>query len=212
MDNFHHKLNNLFVVERVSQKNGNQQYWGNSPSPMGPMLKSDFPQVKNVTRVNYTGVIIKQGDNVFRESVTFVDDAFYKMFDFPLKWGNKTTALPIRMALCLLKPAFGKAFRQTKPYWIKIVSVLRFNNNGGETVANFTVKGVFDTMPIESSWSFSALVPRGKMAALGMDKPGDWGQSADITFVEADNEAALSPVMGQSKNTHLQLYNASQCR
>src|ERR1700734_3004072 len=55
MDNFHHKLNNIFVVEMISIQNGNEQYWGNSPAPMGPMLKSDFPQVKSVTRVNYNG-------------------------------------------------------------------------------------------------------------------------------------------------------------
>jgi putative ABC transport system permease protein len=35
MDNFHHKLNNLFVVERVTEKDGNPHYWGNSPTPMG---------------------------------------------------------------------------------------------------------------------------------------------------------------------------------
>jgi len=88
-DNFNHKLDNLFVIERISEKDGSQQLWGNSPSPMGPMLKADFPQIKNSTRVNQTWVIIKQGDNVFRESVDFVDDAFYQMFDYPIKWGKK---------------------------------------------------------------------------------------------------------------------------
>src|ERR1700760_3251297 len=76
MDNFHHKLNKLFVIERISEKDGNQQLWGNSPAPMGPMLKADYPQIKNIARVNYTGVIIKLGDNVFRESITFVDNSF----------------------------------------------------------------------------------------------------------------------------------------
>src|SRR6202012_134510 len=89
MDNFHRKLNNLFVIERLTDKDGKQQLWGNSPSPMGPMLKADFPQIKNITRVSYTGVVIKQGDNVFRDGINFVDDAFYQMFDFPVKWGNK---------------------------------------------------------------------------------------------------------------------------
>ena len=46
MDSFHKKRDKLFVVERISEQNGNQQYCGNSPAPMGPMLKSDFPQVK----------------------------------------------------------------------------------------------------------------------------------------------------------------------
>jgi len=205
MDNFHHKVNNLFVVERISQKTGNQQYWGNSPAPMGPMLKSDFPQVKNVTRVDYSGVIIKQGDNVFRESVTFVDNAFYKMFDFPVKWGNPATFTDAD-GIVLTERLSDKIFGKQNPIG-KNVSV-RFNINGQETLANFTVKGVFDKMPIETSWYFSALVPHSKMAALGMDKPGDWGQFTDITFVEADNAAALSPILSQSKK-YLQLYNAA---
>jgi putative ABC transport system permease protein len=205
MDNFHHKVNNLFVVERVTEKDGNQQLWGNSPSPMGPMLKSDFPQIKNVTRVNYSGVVIKQGDNVFRESVTFVDDSFYKMFDFPVKWGNQehfTDPDGIVLTTYLSEKLFGKENPVGKNVNI------RFNNNGNDVVANFTVKGVFDKEPVESSWHFQALIPSGKMAALGMDKPGDWGQSSDITFIEADNAAALLPVADHSKK-YVQLYNAA---
>ena len=204
-DNFDHKLNNLFVVEKVSGKDGNQQYWGNSPSPIGPMLKSDFPQIKNITRANYTGVIIKEGDNVFRENVTFVDNAFYKMFDYPVKWGNKEN-FTAQDGIVLTEELSTKLFGKENAVG-KNVNV-RFNLSGRETVVNFTVKGVFDTMPIETSWHFSALIPRSKMTALGLDKPADWAQNTDITFVEADNEAALSPIITQSKK-YLQLYNAA---
>ncbi len=41
-----------------------------------------------------------------------------------------------------------------------------------------------------------------------MDKPGDWSQGADITFIEADNGAALLPAINQSKK-YVQLYNAA---
>lgn len=205
MDNFHHKLNNLFVIERVSEKDGNQQLWCNSPSPMGPMLKNDFPQIKNITRVNSSGIIIKQGDNVFRESVNFVDDAFYKMFDFPIKWGNKqhfTDPDGIVLTAVLSEKLFGKE----NPVG-KNVSV-RFDKNGHETVVNFTVKGVFEKRPDESSWYFSALAPYAKMTSLGLDKPGDWGQTSDITFVETADGTSLSPLQNQSKK-YLQLYNAA---
>jgi putative ABC transport system permease protein len=205
LDNFHHKLNNLFVIERVSKKDGNQQLWGNSPSPMGLALKSDFPQIKNITRVNFTGIIIKQGDNVFRESVNFVDDAFYQMFDFPVKWGNKqhfTDPDGIVLTDVLSEKLFGKE----NPVG-KNVSV-RFNKNGHETIVNFTVKGVLDKQPVESSWYFSSLAPYSKMTALGLDKPGDWSQSSDMTFIEAGSEASLSSLQNQSKK-YLQLYNTA---
>jgi putative ABC transport system permease protein len=205
MDNFHHKLNNLFVIERVSQKDGNQQLWGNSPAPMGSMLKADFPQIKNTARVSYSGVIIKQSDKVFRESVTFVDDAFYSMFNFPIKWGNKLRFTD-QDGIVLTNELSEKLFGKENPVG-KNVNV-RFNKNGRETIVNFTVKGVFDKRPMETSWYFSALVPYSKMASLGMDKSGDWSQSTDITFVEADNEASLTGIKGQSKK-YLQLYNAA---
>jgi len=205
MDNFHPRLNNLFVIERVSEKDGNQQLWGNSPSPMGPMLKADFPQIKNIARVNYTGVVIKQGDNVFRESVTFVDDAFYQMFNFPVKWGDQQHFID-QDGIVLTENLSKKLFGKENPIG-KSVNV-RFSKNGLEMIVNFIVKGVFDKQPIESSWYFSALVPRSRMVSLGMDKTSDWSQSADITFIEADNEASLIPVNTQSKK-YLQLYNAS---
>jgi putative ABC transport system permease protein len=204
-DNFNRKLDHLFVIERAAEKNGNEQLWGNSPAPMGPMLKAEFPQIKNSARVNYTGVIIKQGDNVFRENIAFVDDAFYQMFDYPVKWGKKqdfTAADGIVLSEELSKTFFGKE----NPVG-KTLSV-RFSRNGQETIENFTIEGVFEKQPDEASWNFQALVPYTKMAALGMDRPGDWSQSTTITFLEATDEASLEPIKRQSKK-YLQLYNAA---
>ncbi len=205
MDSFHRKINNLFVIERITEKNGNQQPWGDSPAPMGPMLKADFPQIKNFTRISSAGVIIKENDNVFKENVTFTDDAFYKMFDFPVKWGNKQHFTDLD-GIVLTEYLSNKLFGKVNPVGKNVN--LRFNNNGKEMVVNFTVKGVFDKMPIESSWYFSALVPHAKMTALGMDKTGDWAQNTDITFLEATNEAALTPIIAQNKK-YVELYNAA---
>ncbi|HTE00695.1 MAG TPA: ABC transporter permease [Mucilaginibacter sp.] len=205
LDNFHRKLNNLFVIERLTDKNGQQQLWGNSPSPMGPMLKADIPQVKNITRVNNTGVIIKRGDNVFKDDVDFVDDAFYQMFDFPVKWGNKQHFTD-QDGIVLTDELSQKLFGKENPVG-KNLNV-RFSNNGRETAVNFTIKGVFTKRPTEASWYFSALVPRSKMASLGMDKPGDWSQGSDMTFIEVNDQTSLTPSAGQVKK-YLQLYNAA---
>jgi putative ABC transport system permease protein len=205
MDNFHHKLNNLFVVERLSEKDGNQQLWGNSPSPMGPMLKADFPQIKNIARVNYSGMIIKQGDNVFRENMSFVDDAFYQMFDFPVKWGDKqhfTDPDGIVLTEVLSEKLFGKENPVGKNVTV------RFDKDGHETITNFTVKGVYEKRPDEASFYFSALAPYSKMNSIGLDKPGDWSQSSDITFIETAKGTSLASVENHSKK-YLQLYNAA---
>ena len=204
MDNFHHKLNNLFVVERIVEKDGSKQLWGNAPAPIAPALKNDFPQVKNFARVSYSGVVIKQGDNVFRESVNFVDNAFYSMFDFPVKWGNKQN-FTSEDGIVLTSELSGKLFGKANPVG-KNVSVW-FNVNGKQTQADFTVKGVMEEQPIESSWHFASIIPYSKMTSLGIDKPGDWSQSTDITFLEVKNQESLLPIVNQSQK-YIKLYNA----
>src|SRR5580698_7109047 len=130
-DKFNRKLDNLFVIEKVAQKNGEQKLWGNSPAPLGPMLKAEFPQIKNSARLNYTGVIIKQGDNVFRQNIAFADDAFYQMFDYPVKWGKKqqfTDADGIVLSEQLSTAFFGKENSVGKNLNV------RFYKNGQEII------------------------------------------------------------------------------
>ncbi|HEY1872684.1 MAG TPA: FtsX-like permease family protein, partial [Chitinophagaceae bacterium] len=169
------------------------------------MLKTDFPQIKNFTRVTNTGVIVKQGDNVFRESVDFIDTAFYNMFDFPVKWGNRQH-FSDEDGIVLTNNLSEKLFGNENPVGKNII--MGFNIKGQDRLVNFTVKGVLEEQPVESSWFLSSLIPYNKMASLGLDKPDDWNQSVDITFLEASNETLLTPVLNQSKK-YLQLYNAA---
>jgi ABC-type antimicrobial peptide transport system permease subunit len=205
LDSFHSKLNNLFVAEKIVDKNGNLQYYGKSPSPLGAALKNDFPQIKNSARVSYNDCVIKLGDNVLGENVCFVDDAFYSMFDFPILRGNKnqfTNPEGIVLTEELSERLFGKTNSMGKN-----VS-MQFNINGKKTPVNFIVTGVIDRRPKESSFYFSALIPYKKMISLGMDKNGDWHHSVDITFLEADNERSFLKINQQSKE-YLQLYNTA---
>jgi len=201
-DDFHSKLNRLYVVERIEEKDGNQRLWGNSPAPMGQMLKNDFPQIKNTARLNALSGVIKQDDNVFREEVCFVDNAFYDMFDFPVKWGSKQTFIDqdgIVLTEELSEKLFGKENSVGKNVNIG------FNNNGHESIENFTVKGVFEKQPRTTSFYFSALAPFGKMASLGMNKVGDWSQPVNITFFETEKESSVLPTIKQRKK-YLDLY------
>jgi len=204
MDTFHRKLNNLFVVERLSNQNGDDQLWGDSPAPMGPMLKSDFPQIKDAVRLSNTGVIIQRGDNVFNQHVTFADNDFYKIFDFPVKWGNQKEFTD-QDGIVLTEELSDKLFGKENPTG-KTISVT-FSKDSVKTLVNFTVKGVFDKMPREASFYFQAILPYSKMLALGLDKPDDWKRPASITFLEVDNNAALAPVK-RAADKYVKLYNA----
>ena len=204
-DGFHSKINKIYVIERIEAKDGNQQFWGNSPAPMAQMLKSDFPQIKNTARLNDLESVIKEGDHVFRQKVSFVDDSFYDMFDFPIKWGNKQTFTEqnsIVLTEELSEKLFGKANAIGKDVNVK------FNNNGHEIVENFTVKGVFAKRPKETSFYFSALIPFKKLASMEINKTDNWGQNVNVTFLETTEENPTLPTNIQSKK-YVDLYNAA---
>jgi len=204
-DGFNHKIDQIFVIERTTNIDGQKQNYGNSPAPLGPMLKNEFAQVKQVARLNYRNVVIKQGENLFKDKVTFVDNSFYDIFDFPVKWGDKQQ-FSDQDGIVLTEEFSEKLFGHVNVIG-KIVNI-RFRINGNDVSEPFIIKGVLDKRPTEASFGFSALVPFSKMASLGLDKPGDWSQSTDITFIEAENEVALSAIKATGSK-YLDLYNAA---
>ncbi len=196
LDNFHSKLDKLFVIEKIAEENGERQFYGNSPAALGPEIKATYPAIENMTRVSSAGVIFKQGDNVFRERVCFVDNSFFNMFDFPVKWGNTKVAADetgITLSHRLSEKLFGKENSVGKS-----VSIL-FESNGRKTEEKFTVNAVFDKFPIETSFYFSALLPYQKMISLGLSKTGDWSQNADITFLEAGDDKVITQLSENKK-------------
>ncbi|RAJ28307.1 ABC transporter permease [Pedobacter cryoconitis] len=203
-DTFNTKINHLFVIESVTDKNGNQQYHGGSPSPLGPALKNDFPQVKNMARLNYSSVVIKQKENLFRDKVAFVDDDFYKMFDYTVKWGDKKHFTD-KDGIVLTSELSEKLFGHRNAVG-KVLSIT-FNVNGRTVAENFIVKGVFSKYPSNASFSFSALVPHSRMVSLGINKIGDWSESTNITFIETADQKTLSSIKSQEKK-YIDLYNA----
>lgn len=203
MDTLHSKLDRLYVLEKVVGQKGDPSYEGNSPAPMAEMLKNEFPQIKNTSRVKFVDAIIKDGDRVFHQSVSFVDDSFYDMFDFPIKWGSKKTFTdPNGIVLTeeLSEMLFGKVNSIGK-----IVNI-RFNQNGQEMVENFNVTGVFEKKPYEAFFYFSALIPFKKMPSLAMNYQGDWGRNVEMTFIETTNETSALPKPEQITK-YVNLYN-----
>jgi putative ABC transport system permease protein len=204
-DDFHKNRDRIYVVERVASKEGNEQLWGNSPAPMGPMLKTDFPQIENICRLNFVDCIIRQNDNVFREQVSFNDNSFYDMFDFPLKWGNRQNINQddgIVLTEELSEKLFGKENSLGKNLQLK------FTIDGKEIAENFTVKAVFEKRPHESSFYFSALIPSTKMASLGINTTDDWSKTVDMTFIETASPHVALPGENQTKK-YTALFNAA---
>ena len=190
LDDFHSKREEIYVVQREMNTNGETTIWNAMPQPLGEALANDFSQIEAMARVKYSRGTMQNGDKVFSEWVSFVDDSYHDMFDFDIKWGNKTTFSDPE-GIVLRKAIAEKYFGSKNP--IGETLSIRFNIKGKEIVEQFIVKGVLETAPINASFSNNILIPFHRQKAL-REKVEGWTYLSNITFVQAKTPAAIAEV------------------
>src|SRR5438067_1215600 len=85
-DSFHTR--NIYRVDEVQKFEGmlSSQKVALTMFPMGPTLKSEFPEIQNFTRINWWQKMEMTYGNkrIYLPQVFFVDSTFLQIFDFKL--------------------------------------------------------------------------------------------------------------------------------
>jgi len=189
-DAFHSNRDEIYVVQREMDLNGDISVWNDVPQELGVALKNDFHQIKTMVRVNNRRGIIKYDDKVFNQGIAFVDDAYYDLFDFPVKWGEPTTFTDAE-SIVLSDYVSQKYFGDQNP--IGEVLTILFTENGEEIAIPFTVKGVLENPPNNASYFDDILVPFDRQKIFGTTE-AEWTQLSNPTFIQVKNEKALASI------------------
>jgi len=151
-DQFHENKDVVFLTTIFASREGALQQYGQTPRPLGELLKQDFPQVKKVCRVEDRSVIVKQRDNVFNERIRYTDSDFLEMFTFPLKWGTSSSLTDVN-SIILSEPMSIKYFGEENPIGESIL--VKFDK---ERSKEFKVTGVARKFPASRSLDFTFLI------------------------------------------------------
>lgn len=84
----------------------------NTPAPAGPLLRSEYPEVKSLTRVfrYWHDPLLGLGEKGFIEdNLLFVDSTFFEVFSFPMLRGSEEEALVSPMSI-VLTPAMARRY------------------------------------------------------------------------------------------------------
>ncbi|PVD50438.1 ABC transporter permease [Terrimonas sp.] len=151
-DGFHTK--NIYRLNEVQKFEGmvEPQNVALSMFPMGPTLKSEFPEVENFARVRQQEKYdLNYGDKkIYLEKAFFVDSTFLRMFDFSVSNGNRNVVLQTPNSVVLTRETAHKIFGSENPIGKTIVHYI------GDTI-NFKVTGIMDDVPENSHLQFDAL-------------------------------------------------------
>ena len=190
-DRFHENASNIFMVVYSLEGDQSAQRWGDSPQPLGQALESEFPQVKRAVRITDKSSTVRYKDQVFNESIRFVDPGFLDMFTFPLKWGNRPTSAQ-KNGLVLSEEMAEKYFGKENPVGEQVV--ITFNNVNQDT---YFVLGVAEKFPHNASFSFNILASFEKFLDISEKTVDDWKTFIRATFIQVNDPNDLSAISAQ---------------
>ncbi len=180
-DRYHANADRIWRVSRqfLNSDGSEQLHLGHLAPPFGPLLKNDFPDIEEVSRMLQFTVTFRKDDLLFAEDDVFLaEPATFKIFDIPLVSGNPETALNDPFTLLLSESMAEKYFKGENP----VNQTLR-----GMGQFDFKVTGVFKDFPYNSHFhpnvlaSFSTL--RDTMVYGANQLRTNWGNNSFSTYL-----------------------------
>lgn len=204
IDTHHENKDKVYLSTYFVDREGTTEQYGQSPSPLGEMLKEDFANIQKVCRIKDEGVILKYEDKVFHERVRYVDATFLEMLTFPLKSGQPSTLADINNVILSENMAI-KYFGGDNPVGQNIL--MKFGENRSKT---FTVSGVAEAFPKAHAISFDFLINFKNLSASNPDFDlHSWGELVTATLIQVEDPFDLH-VINEGMKKYKTIQNEAQ--
>ncbi|HWD89691.1 MAG TPA: ABC transporter permease [Mucilaginibacter sp.] len=158
-DKFHKNANDIYRIyiwdqlPSANNINAETDYTNGTSETWGEAIKKDMPDVIDYVRLQlpWGENLVQTGDKTLRAEVGFADQSLFSVFNFPLKYGTKSTALRNKSDIVLTssraKQLFGSDDIVGKTVEIQL----------GTTYYPFTVSAVAEDVPSNSTIRFDVL-------------------------------------------------------
>ena len=153
-DRFHNKLDNIYrLSSNWHNPDGSVSRYGSVPIPLGPVIKEYFfEDIKFFARICTMEFTVRRGDFLENLDVTLTDEAFFKLFTFPLLDGNPSHVLSSLNSVVLSETLAKRYFGNENPLGKRLTLIL------GEYRDDFIVSAVANDPPNNSSIKYSLLI------------------------------------------------------
>jgi putative ABC transport system permease protein len=115
-DSFNTKADRIFRVVSELKTATDVVHAGVTTPAAGFALKNDFPEIESFVRFHNDGYLVQKGNIKFQEKKSMLaDSTVFRVFDLPLIYGDKNTALKEPMSIVLSQTAAKKYFGDENP-------------------------------------------------------------------------------------------------
>ena len=159
-DRFHEQTENLYRVVNDLNYGPVSQITRGTAYPLGPAMKEEIPEVKEVVRLLPTRrLLVAHGEKKYYEvNFYFSDPSLFKIFTFPFILGNPSTALSSPSSIVITQDMALKYFGSQDP----IGKTIQTQNQN-----DYTVTGVIENIPKNSHLQFGFVGSIERAVAMG---------------------------------------------
>lgn len=176
MDSFHAEKDRLYNIYERQYYDGKVEGGFYTPGLLAQEMKKAYPEVEAAADYQFWDEqnTFQVGDKIVKEKGSAASDDFFKLFSFNLIKGNKDLALTEPANIVLSKTMAEKFFGSSD---VAMGKTIRCENR-----KDYTVAGVYEDMPRNSSIKFEYLI---SWKAYVEDNPWlrDWGNNSPATTV-----------------------------
>ena len=159
-DRFHEKADRIYSIVRKVQVHDFSDR--GSTAGTGQSLENLFSEIEEtVTTYNMRGITVKYRDNIFNEEPVFTNPEFLRVFSFKLLKGNPETVLKPLNSAVLTENTARKYFGEADPLGKTLTMLF------GHTVKEFTVSGITENPPRNSTVRYDILLNIENMNIIG---------------------------------------------
>ena len=156
-DTYHKDVDRIFRVESIRKSQRGMSQFAGAPPALGPILKTDFPQVEYSSRLNHLRpVTVTVKDKMFKEErLRNVEPDIFNIFHIPFVKGNPSTALERSNTLVLTETLARRYFGDEDPIGksIKIETILWRTNS-----PFYEVTGIVKDPPANTHFKYGILI------------------------------------------------------
>jgi hypothetical protein len=176
-DSFHENADNIFLISSYIDNESGRQDWSYSPMPLAPTVKDEVPGVDMYSRLSLTRANLRYEDNIFRETIWYVDMDFFNMFTFPIIKG-RDNPLTEKSGIVIDEETASKYFGHEDPIGKHMIL-----SPDGKKEYDFIVQSVIQNTPKNSSLPISIVIPYENMQMIGELDPMVWSNLARSAFI-----------------------------
>src|SRR6185436_742009 len=179
-DRFHEKSKQIYRLTAILHLPKEDRPRAVTSPPMGPAIRSNFPEVQNMVRINYSSRYISyQNNKQFDLKIIYADSTFFDIFTFPLIESIDRRPLEKPFSVVLTQSTAKKYFGDEDPIG-KTVQL-------SDTIP-LKVTGLIADVPQNSHFSFDCLMSRSTIDELNQRRPdNNWFNNNYYTYLLLKN-------------------------